>query len=211
MRSWRFWALVVPGVLVLAVVGVFLWGHSQPKPLGFAPTDPDAAAVLTDDWVRYTVDATDIREWVFFDFERGRVVDATFVDGDWDVAFSRTKLVTNSGVTNPAGPGGAIDLGEVSLESVSLPAESRFAVDELGGDDGDEPGNPAISGWYSYNFIRHVVLTKANTYVVRTGEDRDALVHFDSYYCDDETAGCVTMRYRLVPAVEALREVATTG
>lgn len=190
--------------MVLAAVGVFLWGYFQPKPPGFAPTDPDAGALVTEDWVQYTVDATDRSEWVFFDFERGRVVEASFEDEDWDVAFRRTKLLTNSGVTNPAGPGGSVDLGEVNLESVVLPAEVRFAVDELGGDDGDERENPAISGWYSYNFIRHVVLTKPNTYIVRTGGERDALLHFDSYYCDDERAGCVTMRYRLVPAVASL-------
>ncbi|MFQ5426911.1 MAG: HmuY family protein [Gaiellales bacterium] len=194
----------MPGILLLAVVGVFLWGHFQPKPPGFAPTDPDTGALVTDDWVQYTVDATDRRGWVFFDFERGRVVEATFEDDGWDVAFKRTGIRTNSGVTHPAGPGGSVDLGEVDLESATPPSETRFAVDELGGDDGDEPRNPAISGWYRYNFLRHVVLTRANTYLVRTGGPRDALVRFDSYYCDDESAGCITMRYRLVPAVASL-------
>jgi len=33
------------------------------------------------------------------------------------------------------------------------------------------------------------------------GEDFDALVQFDSYYCEDEEAGCITFRYRLIPKV----------
>ncbi len=191
------WLLGVPIAVVLALVGVFVWGYFQPKPPGFAPTDPDEGAVATDAGVRYTVDATSKDEWVFFDFEKGRVVETTLSSADWDVAFKRTDLLTNSGVTNPDGLGGAIDLGEVPLESATPPTPAIFAVDRLGGEDEDEPENPAISRWYNYDFIRHVVLTKPNTYLVRTGGSRDALVQFDSYYCDDEEPGCITFRYQL--------------
>jgi len=203
-RWWRYkrtWFVGLPAALVLAVGGLFVWGQLQPRPPGFAPTNPDELAVVTEQWTRYTVDATSTVDWVLFDFDEGRVVDGGFASAGWDVAFRRTKLLTNSGVTNPSGPGGAFDLGEVPLETATPPASAAFAVDQLGGDDDDEPENPAAGRWYSYSFISHIVSVKPNTYLLRTGESRDAMVQFDSYYCADEESGCITFRYRLIPSV----------
>jgi hypothetical protein len=191
----------LPAALILAVGGLFIWGQLQPRPLGFAPTNPDELAVVTEQWTRYTVDATSTADWVLFDFNEGRVVDGDFASTDWDVAFRRTKLLTNSGVTNPSGPGGAFDLGEVPLATATPPTSAAFAVDQLGGDDDDEPENPAAGRWYSYSFISHIVSVKPNTYLLRTGESRDAMVQFDSYYCADEESGCITFRYQLIPGV----------
>lgn len=228
-RWWQYkrtWLIGVPVVLLLGVTGLFVWGGLQPRPEGFAPTAPDGAtsapqataadgdpapvattttttiaAPAEEQWVQYTVDATSTRDWVFFDFEEGGVVESEFVSSDWDVTFKRTKVLTNSGVTNESGPGGAFDLGEIALETADPPSSAAFAVDVLGGDDDDEPENPAIGRWYSYSFITHIVDVKPNMYLVRTGGNRDALVQFISYYCEDEESGCITFRYRLVSEI----------
>ena len=217
-RWWQYkrtWLIGVPALLVLGVVGLFVWGGLQPRPAGFAPSDPDGGTVATEEVIpvedeiapveelpiRYTLDATSLVDWVLFSFEEGRVVDASFDSPGWDVAFRRTKLLTNSGVTNPSGPGGAFDLGEVPLETASAPPSVAFAVDGLGGEDDDDPENPAAGRWYSYSFITHVVSVKPHTYLIRTGGSRDALIQFDSYYCEDEESGCITFRYRLIPKV----------
>jgi hypothetical protein len=189
--------------------------------MGFAPSDPadgtpvgeatqleaetalveTEAAAVEQPPTRYTVDARSTVDWVLFDFDKGAVVEGDFSSSGWDLAFRRTKLLTNSGVTNQVGPGGAFDVGEVPLEAATPPASVAFAVDQLGGDDDDDPENPAVGHWYSYSFITHIVSVKPNTYLVRTGGDRDALVQFDSYYCEDEESGCITFRYRLIPEV----------
>jgi hypothetical protein len=217
-RWWQYkrtWLIGVPALLVLGVVGLFVWGGLQPRPAGFAPSDPDVGTVAAEEVtpvedeiapveelpIRYTLDATSLVDWVLFDFEEGRVVDASLDSPGWDVAFRRTKLLTNSGVTNPSGPGGAFDLGEVPLETASAPPSVAFAVDRLGGEDDDDPENPAAGRWYSYSFITHVVSVKPHTYLIRTGGSRDALIQFDSYYCEDEESGCITFRYRLIPKV----------
>ena len=216
-RWWQYkrtWLIGLPALLVLGVVGLFVWGGLQPRPAGFAPSDPDVGTVAAEEVtpvedeiapveelpIRYTLDATSLVDWVLFDFEEGRVVDASLDSPGWDVAFRRTKLLTNSGVTNPSGPGGAFDLGEVPLETASPPPSVAFAVDHIGGED-DEPENPAAGHWYSYSFITHVVSVKPHTYLIRTGGSRDALIQFDSYYCEDEESGCITFRYRLIPKV----------
>lgn len=223
-RRWwalkRTWLIGVPLFMVIGIVGLFAWGGTQPRPEGFAPMQTDVMAAAPapsapsvaeepdepaegEPPVRITLDAVSMDEWVLFDLVEGRIVEGDFSSEGWDLAFRRTKLLTNSGVTNPTGPGGAYDLGEVPLEDATVPGAVSFAVDHLGGDDDDEPGNEQIGHWYSYSFISHIVSTKPNTYLVRTGESFDALVYFDSYYCDDEESGCVTFSYRLVPAVPA--------
>ncbi len=222
-RWWKYkrtWLIGVPAAAILVVTGLFTWGSLQPRPEGFEPdevviVDSEApivadrvatavgveVAAVDDEVTRYTLDAKSLNDWVLFDFETGRVLDSDFSSSHWDMAFRRTKLLTNSGVTNPSGPGGAFDLGEVPLEVASPPDSVVFVVDSLGGDDDDEPENVAIGRWYSYSFIAHIVSVKPNTYLVRTGDELDALVQFDSYYCEDEEAGCITFRYRLIPRV----------
>lgn len=190
--------LVVLAIALLAGVGLLVWGYFQPKPAGFAPVAPEEEGVVTKDWTRYTIDTRGRNEWVFFDFGEGRAVATTFAADDWDLAFKRTGLLTNSGVTNPDGSGGAIDLGEIPLEDAAVPPSPTFVVDGLGGEDEDEPTNAAISRWYTYSFLTHTVHAKDNTYLVSGGNNGDALVHFDSYYCEDEEPACVTFRYRLV-------------
>jgi hypothetical protein len=204
-RSWKTYALAAPLLLVTVAAGIFTWGQLQPKPPGYAPNaateaEPAAAAIVEapGDPIRLTIDARDRSMWIFLDLERAIVVDSAFEASDWDLAFRRTNLVTNSGLTNPQGPGGAINLGEIALEVATLPAGLDFAVDAAAGEDGDEVRNPAIEKWYRYDFIRHVVVARDNVYAVRTGTALDALVQFVSYYCDDGTPGCVTLRYRLV-------------
>jgi hypothetical protein len=222
-RWWKYkrtWFIGVPAAAILGVTGLFIWGSFQPRPAGFEPDDGvivegavstvddevaiavgDEVTAVKDEVTRYTLDATSLDDWVMFDFESGRVLDSEFDSPDWDMAFRRTKLLTNSGVTNPSGPGGAFDLGEVPLEEASPPESIAFVVDIFGGDDDDEPENVAVGKWYSYSFIAHIVSVKPNTYLVRTGDNLDALVQFDSYYCEDEEAGCITFRYRLIPSV----------
>jgi hypothetical protein len=221
-RWWQYkrtWLIGIPVVLMAGVAGLFAWGSIQPRPAGFEPSavaigvdaavagpidvsiEPVETTVVEQGPTRYTVDAVSTVDWVLFDFDEGRVVDGDFTASGWDVAFRRTKLLTNSGVTNPAGPGGAFDLGEIPLETASPPASLTFAVDTYGGEDEDEAENPAAGHWYSYSFISHIVSAKPNTYLVRTGESLDALVQFDSYYCEDEESGCITFRYRLIPKV----------
>jgi len=209
----RTWLIGMPSLLVIGVVGTFVWGSLQPKPSGYAPVDepqivaaPQDVDAVVDELAsepieisRYTVDATSRDNWVLFDFNEGRVVEGDLSSAQWDLAFRRTKLLTNSGATNSSGQGGAVDLGEVLLVDAVMPKSALFEVDVLGGEDDDELENPAVGGWYSYSFIKHIVSTKPNSYMVATGEDLNAIVQFDSYYCEDEEPGCITFRYRLVP------------
>jgi len=214
-RRRRTYIIGTPLLLVAALLAVFVWGQLQPRPEGFAVTaviDEAVAPVATEAPVtievaatpttptttQYTLDARDKVEWAFFDIDGGEIIVSTFEDSDWDLAFRRTNLLTKSGITNPEGTVGAIDLGELDLEGVVVPEARPFIVDALGGDDGDDQRNAAISRWYNYDFIRHVIVARDNVYLVRTSDGDKAVIQFDSYYCEDELPGCVTFRYRLL-------------
>lgn len=217
IKSRRTYLLAIPLVAVAALVTVFVWGQLQPKPPGFAPTTVETLAAeapaveapavkalaVEAGPVRFTIDARDKQQWAFFDFDSGTAIETDFEAQDWDLAFRRTKLRTNSGETHPAGTVGVANLGEVDFATATAPPAPAFEVDALMGEDGDELRNPAIEKWYRYNFVRHVIVARPDVYLVRTSEGREAIVRFDSYYCDDQTPGCVTFNYRFATPAES--------
>ncbi len=180
-------------VAVLLVAGWALWGLLRPPPDGFSPTGGQAIDIGGQPPIfQYTIDARSRTDWSYFDFSRGSVVAASRESLDWDLAFRRTDLLTNGGETNPAGPGGAYDFGDVALGEAGAQADDylRDMID-------DERGleNPALHGWYSYDWFNHVISSKGHTYGVRTAPGETAAVTFLSYYCEDGSAGCVTFQY----------------
>ena len=186
------------GILLLAIAllmgGWLLFIALRSPPAGFAPSigGPAAVAGEADGELQYTVDARSRREWVYFDFSSGTVVSASRESLDWDLAFKRTDILTNGGETNPAGEGGAMDLGEVLLGEAVLPAEGYLA-DATDDENGVE--NPALHKWYSYNWTTHIVNSKGHTFAVRTATGELVLLKFASYYCDDGSSGCITLQY----------------
>ena len=79
---------------------------------------PEAQATATTS--QYTVDARNKVEWAFLDIDSGSIVSSTFEDLDWDLAFRRTKLLTNGGITNSEGSVGASDLGKLERKVAVL-------------------------------------------------------------------------------------------
>lgn len=175
--------------------GWLVWAALRPRPAGFAPTTGraiDAVAGLPPGAVQYTIDARSRSEWVFFNF-RDRAVAATSQDAtDWDLAFRRNRLLTNSGDTNSRGRGGAVDLKEIPLADAVAPDEGYLA-DTTHEDRGLE--NPALHKWYSYDWTTHIITSKEHTYALRTSTGEVVLLTFVSYYCDDGSSGCITFRF----------------
>jgi len=184
-------------LLGLVVGGWLLWIQLRPSPPGFAPTSGQALVVAGQppDIVQYTIDARSRREWVYFDFSSGTVVSTSRDSLDWDLAFKRTDILTNGGDTNPAGAGGAVDLGEIPLSEAVPPADGYLA-DATDDENGVE--NPALHKWYNYNWTTHIITSKNHTYALKTGTAEVVLLTFVSYYSDDGSPGCVTFRYRFV-------------
>lgn len=187
-----FGTVVVAAMLLTLVVGVV----ARPEVAMYPPTPPApeevGAAVVGPD--TYTVDARDETRWVAFDFSRRSVVPADDLRGlDWDLAFNRFRIRTNGGATNPAGPGGALDLGRAAFDSVLVVPDSGYVQDARVS--ANETRNPALERWYDYSWLSHRLTPKPRVYAVRTADGRYAKIEVLSYYCADGTAGCVTFRY----------------
>ena len=160
--------------------------------------DEDTSGSDSDSSATVTVDARDDSAWAFVSFTSGTIAARDFAGSDWDLAFQRTSLRTNSGVTNAGGPGGAVALGEIGFAEASVPSNAEFTVDAFEEDGGEDVSNAAISDWYVYRFADHTISPHPQLFAVRTHGGQIAIVKFESYYCADGSAGCVTLRYELV-------------
>jgi hypothetical protein len=178
----------------LLIGGWLLWAALRPAPAGFAPTRGQAVgdAGLSPGVVQYTVDARSRKDWVYFSFRQGTAVSASRDSTDWDLAFRRTDLLTNSGDTNPRARGGAVDLQEIPLADAVVPNQGYLA-DTTHEDRGLE--NPALHKWYRYDWTTHIITSKEHTYALRTATGEVVLLTLVSYYCDDGSSGCITFRY----------------
>ena len=173
-------------VLFLVVIGYALAASfARPTVTTFEPTPPPSPGVARDTAGAgtVTVDASDEREWRYFDIERGGVVAFPDTSG-WDVAFRRHTFIVAAG---------AHDLGEVPWESVTRAPAGDYVATPRARDVAD----PALKRWYDYRMLTHVLAAKANVYVVKTAEGRYAKLQILSYYCPGPRAGCPTVRYSL--------------
>ena len=77
-----------------------------------------------------TVDATSYDEWTYFSFSVGDVVTVTdpATETNWDLAFMRNHIRTNSG-TSGGGQGGAYDAGVVGFETITEAPSTGYVVD----------------------------------------------------------------------------------
>jgi hypothetical protein len=194
--------LVVIGLMVLFAALVLLAGAwlvwvfvLRPPPAGFAPTTGEASDIGGEQTtvLQYTIDARSKEKWVYFSLEEGMAISTSQDALDWDLAFRRNDLLTNGGESNPLGNGGAVDLGEVTLDEAVAPSDG-FLTDATHEERGLE--NPALHKWYNYNWTTHIITSKNHTYALRTPSGNVGLLTFVSYYCDDGSSGCVTFRYR---------------
>ena len=138
---------------------------------------------------RSTVDASDEVLWVYFDLETGTEVDVAdpAEDLQWDLAFRRFHIATNSGASGNAGSEVA-RLPDLFDDVAEIP-NNGFVVDELDGDDDNEDPDYAFRDWYDYNFMTHVLTPRPQTYVVRTGSGNAFKVALEHYYDEAGTSG----------------------
>ncbi|MBN2733102.1 MAG: HmuY family protein [Balneolaceae bacterium] len=126
----------------------------------------------------------DPADYTFYDLQNGEIVaDTDSATSTWDIAFSSTTILTNSGTSGP-GEGGAIIL-DVPFEEVTLAPSEGYNTDResaLAIPTGDE------NGWYNYTSTdqnpNHAILPIENkTIVIRTGDgEHYAKVRILSYY-----------------------------
>ena len=130
-----------------------------------------------------TIDVSDRHEWAGINFSMGKRLD----EKNTADLLGRRYLIR--------APGGAINLGEVSLEEAHVESDAEWRIDK---DNNGEVMNPAIGKWYSYSYWTHLLDPHSLTYAVRLADGSGvAYMRIVSYYCKPEGTGCLTLRYRI--------------
>ncbi len=162
------------------------------------------------------VDATSKEAWTLLDFASGKTHTISDPDTEkeklkqlkWDLGFQRTKIITNSGDTNPSGQVGVINLGQVDFNTIAEAPESGYVQDKR---KWGKILNQSISNWYNYRTRTHNIESQKFVYAIRTSEGKYLKMKILNYYCqkaesecatsfcDRNEAACLTLEYVLQP------------
>ncbi|MDL2297399.1 HmuY family protein [Bacteroidales bacterium OttesenSCG-928-B11] len=165
----------------------------------------------TVDTKSMTIDASGFSDWKYFSFETGKEVSAADV-GDyesskfkmnWDIAFHRGDIRTNSGASGN-GKGGALKGNGAKLaDIITIPTEG-YAVDEEAeimiemSADGyrTQSKNTVLATWYSSEGMPPVYVVNDYVYVVKTADGKYAKVKFTDYTDDAGAGGHISFSYQ---------------
>lgn len=119
------------------------------------------------------------KSYVYFSLATGKEVPAADAKSkNWDIAFSKTTIATNSGTSGP-GEGGAIVL-EKPFDLVSEAPKEGYKTD---GDAGFAIPGGSGNSWYKYDMSVHAILPiPGRTLLVKTSDGKLAKVEIISYY-----------------------------
>tara|TARA_B100001123_G_C15260777_1_gene1006491 strand:- start:959 stop:1744 length:786 start_codon:yes stop_codon:yes gene_type:complete len=140
-----------------------------------------------------TVNASSEKEYVYFNLRSGKVVKIHDPSSlEWDLAFRRSKVITNGGASSKLGKAGLIDLGTLEFDKVTEVPKSNYVLDVNTRTDTE---NPAILKPYNYNYLTHKLKAKKNVYAARTADSKFAKFQFLDFYCDNKEVGCIKIRF----------------
>ena len=162
-----------------------------PNPNLAAVPVPSGDSLLTTQTV--TINASSEKDWAYFDFSRGAVVEIHDPSSlEWDLAFRRGKVISNGGATNKFGKAGLIQLEETQFDAVVQVPTENYIEDTSSK---TETENPVLLKWYKYNYLTHKLTPKKNVYAFRTADTKFAKIHFKSFYCENKETGCIKMQF----------------
>lgn len=155
--------------------------------------DPKEVGENLSNEITYTINASSLKDWVYFDFSKGAVVNVSDrASVDWDIGFRRAKIISNSGASNPNGKGGIAAIENAEFESVGEAPESGYMTDIS--KNALETENPAIDRWYIYSYMTHELKPKKDIYVIRTADGKYVKMKIIKFYCEG-LSGCYTIKY----------------
>ena len=116
------------------------------------------------------VNAKERNTWTLVDFSTGKTQkipeseSSKFSQISWDLGFSRTKIISNGGKTNPLGKTGVINLGPINFDDIKTAPNIGYAQDHrsLG-----NLINKELAGWYNYRTRTHNIESRRNVYALK--------------------------------------------
>lgn len=142
------------------------------------------------------VNAKDRDNWMLVEFSSGKTRQVPegesdkLNQNDWDLGFSRTKIISNGGKTNPSGKTGIINLGLINFDDVKTAPETGYVQDHrsLG-----NLINKELAGWYNYRTRTHNIESKKNVYALKLNNGVFMKMRILNYYCGQKDEECRSM------------------
>ena len=160
------------------------------------------------------VNAKERNTWELVEFSSGKTLKVSEAAAEtnklnrvsWDLGFSRTKIISNGGKTNPSGKTGVINLGPINFDDVKTAPKTGYVQDHrsLG-----NLINKELAGWYNYRTRTHNIESKRNVYALKLNNGIFMKMRILNYYCSQkdqecrsimctrEQAACLTIEYIL--------------
>jgi hypothetical protein len=156
--------------------------------------------------------------WYYFSFEEGEVIgtgsakpsdpdDAAWkARGDWDLAFHRQDVRTNSG-TSGNGQGGALEAASATLSTITEAPSSGYVVDDsisilpafaMPPTYVNSAGNTVVSNWAVFSHAEGWSIAD-KAFVVKTADGKYAKIKLVNFLDEDDASGFVTMEYVYQP------------
>lgn len=142
------------------------------------------------------VNAKERNSWMLVEFTSGKTLKVPEAEtskpnqANWDLGFSRTKIISNGGKTNPSGNTGIINLGPVNFDGVKTIPETGYVQDDrsLG-----NLINKELAGWYNYRTRTHNIESKRNVYALKLNNGTFMKMRILNYYCGQKDQDCRSM------------------
>ena len=156
-----------------------------------------------------TIPATSYSNWVYFSIDQNSVVDIDDPENslDWDLAFQRKHIKTNSGLSGPGNGGAYVD----SLQSWTaqwgsldeIPQDVEWLKDEVHYDFYDlithtfveGIKNPALNAWGWFNQSYQLIPTNYVIFV-KAANGNDVIKFWAYDYYQNGAGGNVSLRYQ---------------
>lgn len=185
-------------ILLIVLPGIILSCKKESEDDLYTP--PGATTIV--------IEATSYTDWVYFSFDKGDIITVASPDTslEWDMAFLRNHMRTNSGTSGP-GVGGTYDAGIINFEDLTQAPDNGYVVDDaISISDVNDPtrqtmievpGNTVLETWGTFDTDVHppTFTPSDKLYVVKTADGKYAKTWFSSYYGYTGASANIVMHY----------------
>jgi hypothetical protein len=157
------------------------------------------------------INSTNANTWKYFSFDKNDTVSIADPANslEWDIAFQRYRIRTNSGLAGN-GMGGAANsysTGQTGFDALRTVSDTSTFATDTSVDIAVQMGfatyiiNPVLYTWFTLEFAAQgtQIVPTDYIYIVRTATGKYAKIWFKSYYSATNASGYINFQYKYQP------------
>lgn len=159
----------------------------------------------------FEIKSTSSTVWKYFSFAKNDTVTVTDPanSSDWDLAFQRYRIRTNSGLSGN-GMGSAANSfkkGQAGFDALKIVPDTTTFITDGSISIAVQQGyatyivNPALYSWFTLEFAAQgtQIVPTDDVFIVKTSTGKYAKVWFKSYYSATNLSGYISFQYKYQP------------